>query len=105
MTKISVWDNTVGICIATTQLQGSVILTFCLVLGPHPWSDFDIFPPQFQKSHAAGVALGLSALFLLVRGSANQCHLFEKMTAEALHRLQLIQNQYLLKWAMADDVM
>lgn len=73
MTKIMVWDNTVGICIATTHLQGpgSVILTFCLVPGP-VWSDLGIFPPQFQKSHIAGVALSLSALLLSVRGSANQ---------------------------------
>lgn len=98
MTKILVWDNIVGICIATTQLQdpGSVIL--------FAWSldqsgvILIFFHPSF-RNHIPQQQLWVSQPFFYWSG------LFEQVTAEALHRSQLIQNQYLLKWAMADDVM
>lgn len=73
MIKILIWDNTVGIYIAITHLQGpgSVILTYFT----GPWTSLESFwyfsTPVSEITYNRG-ALGLSALFLSVRGSANQ---------------------------------
>lgn len=103
MTKILVWDNIVGICIATTQLHGSgSVILFAWSLD-QSGVIFVFFLPSF-RNHIQQQQLWVSQPSFYWSGTA-PTRLFEQVTAEALHRSQLIQNQYLLKWAMADDVM